>query len=74
MLPESVQRLVDAEIAANHTDLTDLRVADPQHRLRHVDMLHTARRPKDAGGLPAHGIVVTSCDLSRTEDPNPEYR
>jgi len=74
MLPESVQRFVDAEIAANHTDLTDLRVADPQHRLRHVDMLHTARRPKDAGGPPAHGIVATTCDLSRHRGPQPEYR
>ena len=38
------------------------------------NMLHTARRLKDAGGLPAHGNVTTNWDLSRAEDPNPEYR
>ena len=38
------------------------------------NMLHTARRLKDAGGIPAHGNVATNWDLSRTEDPNPEYR
>jgi hypothetical protein len=48
-------------------------------RSRHV-MIHgnictdTARRLKDAGGLPAHGNVTTNWDLSRAEDPNPEYR
>lgn len=38
------------------------------------NLLHTARRLKDAGGLPAHGNVTTNWDLSRAEDPNSEYR
>ena len=38
------------------------------------NMLHTARRLTDAGGLPAHGNVTTNWDLSKTDDPNPEYR
>jgi multimeric flavodoxin WrbA len=38
------------------------------------NMLHTARRIKDAGGIPAHGNITTNWDLSNADDPNPEYR
>lgn len=38
------------------------------------NMLHTARRLKDTGGLPAHGNVTTNWNLSDPEHPNPEYR
>ncbi len=38
------------------------------------NMLHTARRLKDAGGLPAHGNVTTNWNLADPENPNPEYR
>jgi multimeric flavodoxin WrbA len=38
------------------------------------NMLHTARRLKDAGGIPAHGNVATNWDLSNPEHPNPEHR
>lgn len=38
------------------------------------NMLHTARRLKDAGGLPAFGNVATEWDLSDPDNPNPEYR
>ena len=38
------------------------------------NMLHTARRLKDAGGIPAHGNVTFNWDLSNPEHPNPEYR
>jgi multimeric flavodoxin WrbA len=38
------------------------------------NMLHTARRLKDAGGLPAHGNITTNWDLSKPDHPNPEYR
>lgn len=38
------------------------------------NMLHTARRLKDAGGLPAHGNVATNWDLADPDHPNPEYR
>ena len=36
--------------------------------------LHTARRLKDHGGIPAHGNVSTNWDLSMPDSPNPEYR
>ena len=38
------------------------------------NMLHTARRLKDAGGIPAYGNVTFNWDLSNPEHPNPEYR
>jgi multimeric flavodoxin WrbA len=38
------------------------------------NLLHTARRLKDAGGLPAFGNVTTNWDLSEPDHPNPEYR
>jgi multimeric flavodoxin WrbA len=38
------------------------------------NMLHAARRIKDAGGIPAHGNVTTNWDLSDPDHPNPEYR
>ena len=38
------------------------------------NMLHAARRLKDAGGIPAHGNVTSNWDLSDAEHPNPEYR
>ena len=38
------------------------------------NMLHTARRIKDAGGIPAHGNITANWDLSNAEHPNPEYR
>ena len=38
------------------------------------NMLHAARRLKDAGGIPAHGNVTRNWDLSDAEHPNPEYR
>lgn len=38
------------------------------------NMLHTARRLKDAGGIPAHGNVTTNWDLRDPDHPNPEYR
>ncbi len=38
------------------------------------NLLHTARRTKDAGGVPAHGNVATNWDLSDPDHPNPEYR
>lgn len=38
------------------------------------NMLHTARRIKDTGGIPAYGNVTTNWDLSRLDDPNPEHR
>jgi hypothetical protein len=38
------------------------------------NMLHTARRLKDHGGIPAHGNVSTNWDLSMPDSPNPEYR
>jgi multimeric flavodoxin WrbA len=38
------------------------------------NMLHLARRTKDAGGLPAHGNVTSNWDLSNPDHPNPEYR
>lgn len=36
------------------------------------NMLHTARRIKDAGGIPPHGNVTSNWDLSDPEHPNPE--
>jgi multimeric flavodoxin WrbA len=38
------------------------------------NMLHTARRLKDAGGIPAYGNVTTNWDLANPEHPNPEHR
>ncbi|MDH3958339.1 MAG: flavodoxin family protein, partial [Actinomycetota bacterium] len=38
------------------------------------NMLHTARRLTDAGGIPAYGNVTSNWDLSNAEHPNPEYR
>ena len=38
------------------------------------NMLHTARRIKDAGGIPVYGNVTFNWDLSNQEHPNPEYR
>ena len=38
------------------------------------NMLHAARRLKDAGGIPAHGNVTTNWDLTKADHPNPEYR
>jgi multimeric flavodoxin WrbA len=38
------------------------------------NMLHTARRLKDDGGLPANGNVTTNWNLDDPEHPNPEYR
>jgi multimeric flavodoxin WrbA len=38
------------------------------------NMLHTARRIKDAGGIPVYGNVTFNWDLSHQEHPNPEYR
>jgi multimeric flavodoxin WrbA len=38
------------------------------------NMLHAARRIKDAGGIPAYGNVTFNWDLSNQEHPNPEYR
>lgn len=38
------------------------------------NMLHTARRLKDVGGIPPHGNVSTNWDLSETDHPNPEHR
>lgn len=38
------------------------------------NMLHAARRLKDAGGVPAYGNVTTNWDLSDPDHPNPEYR
>ena len=38
------------------------------------NLLHTARRLKDSGGIPAYGNVTFNWDLSRTDDPNPEHR
>jgi multimeric flavodoxin WrbA len=38
------------------------------------NMLHTARRLKDVGGIPAQGNVTFNWDLSNPEHPNPEYR
>ncbi len=38
------------------------------------NMLHTARRLKDAGGVPAHGNVTTNWNLADPDHPNPEYR
>ncbi|WP_334170602.1 flavodoxin family protein [Sinomonas sp.] len=38
------------------------------------NLLHTARRLKDAGGLPAHGNVTFNWDLDNPDHPNPEYR
>ena len=38
------------------------------------NMLHAARRIKDADGIPVHGNVTTNWDLGNREHPNPEYR
>jgi multimeric flavodoxin WrbA len=38
------------------------------------NMLHTARRLRDAGGIPAYGNVTSNWDLSNAQHPNPEYR
>ncbi|WP_415856741.1 flavodoxin family protein [Sinomonas sp. G460-2] len=38
------------------------------------NMLHTARRIKDAGGIPVYGNVTFNWDLSSQDHPNPEYR
>ena len=38
------------------------------------NMLHMARRLKDAGGIPAYGNVTTNWDLSQPDNPNPEHR
>ena len=38
------------------------------------NLLHAARRIKDAGGIPAYGNITTNWDLSNAEHPNPEYR
>lgn len=38
------------------------------------NLLHTARRLVDAGGIPAHGNVTTNWDLNEPDHPNPEYR
>ncbi|MBA3782980.1 MAG: hypothetical protein H0X12_14160 [Nocardioides sp.] len=110
MLPDHVQAFIDAEIAANRTDFSDLRAVilnetlkpsrTPSHTgglievsarvlrgvgarvdtIRVVDhptrpnMLHTARRLKEHGGLPAYGNVTTNRDFGNPTHPNPEYR
>ncbi len=38
------------------------------------NMLHTARRLKDSGGVPAYGNVTFNWDLSQPDNPNPEHR
>jgi len=38
------------------------------------NLLHTARRLVDGGGLPPHGNLTRNWDLSDPEHPNPEYR
>ncbi len=38
------------------------------------NMLHTARRLKDAGGIPAYGNVTFSWDLAQPGHSNPEHR
>lgn len=38
------------------------------------NLLHMARMLKDAGGMPGHGNDSRDWDLSRPDDPNPEYR
>lgn len=38
------------------------------------NMLHTARRLTDHGGIPAHGNVTTNWNLSNPTHPNPEHR
>lgn len=38
------------------------------------NLLHTARRLRDDGGIPAHGNVTTNWDLNNPDHPNPEYR
>jgi len=38
------------------------------------NMLHTARRLKDAGGIPVHGNVTSNWDLAQPDNPNPEHR
>ncbi len=38
------------------------------------NLLHTARRIKDVGGIPAHGNLISNWDLTDENHPNPEYR
>jgi multimeric flavodoxin WrbA len=38
------------------------------------NLLHTARRIKDVGGIPPHGNVAAKWDLARPEHPDPEHR
>ena len=38
------------------------------------NLLHTARRLVDGGGIPAHGNRTSNWDLSNPDHPNPEYR
>lgn len=38
------------------------------------NLLHTARRLVDGGGIPAHGNVTSNWDLNEPDNPNPEYR
>lgn len=38
------------------------------------NMLHTARRIKDDGGIPVYGNVTFNWDLSQPGNPNPEHR
>ena len=38
------------------------------------NMLHTARRLTDSGGIPAYGNRTTNWGLSDPDHPNPEYR
>ncbi len=38
------------------------------------NILHSARRLADAGGIPAHGNLTTNWDLEDPDSPNPEYR
>jgi multimeric flavodoxin WrbA len=38
------------------------------------NLLHTARRLVDGGGIPAYGNVTFNWDLSQPDHPNPEYR
>ncbi len=78
-IPPQADAYWDGEAGPGPSYLDDLRGPRNSWTTRNTvfatwNMLHTARRLTDVGGLPAHGNRSTDWDLSNPEHPNPEYR
>lgn len=78
-IPPQVDAYWDGEAGPGPSYLDDNQGARNHWTTRNTvfatwNMLHAARRIKDAGGIPAYGNITTNWDLSNPEHPNPEYR